>query len=154
MRAVRFVKAEYAELVLLLKENTGPDNADATPKRTKLLGSVLAKLEDANGPKQASGVNIGPLESALVSAARGKVVPTVPGGYARASRQALLLGATLEQMGEVGRWLSVQRWLTNPVTIIGVLNKWPDWYPKAHASMPPKGTQEGLGNAKPPAGFR
>ncbi len=143
MKGVRFVKAEYAALTSLIKERLD----FVTTKDAKLLGSVLAKLEKANDG-QPAGVFVPPLEQALVSAARGKAIPTTPGGHARASKQALAVGATVESMAEVGLWLSRQKWLYEPVTILTVLNKWPEWYPKAKATAAPKGISEGLGGVR------
>lgn len=111
----------------------------------KMDAEILKRLEKASDGNPA-GVYVPPLESALIAAARGKAVATTPGGHARASKQALAVGATVEQMTEVGVWLARQRWLTEPLTILTVLNKWAEWYPKAHATSAPKGIAEGLGN--------
>ena len=145
MRGIRsFTKAEYEWLMEWMEQAIEADKEYGDTKRVKVGESLMAKLKRVQEPREA-GANAASLESALIRAAGGKVVPTTRGGYARASRQATQVGATVEQMEEIGLWLRRQSWLTQPVTIIGVLNKWPDWYPKAKATAAPRGTKEGLG---------
>ena len=171
MRGVRYTKAEAGWLRDVVTRWLSVDHGQRSVADTRLGERILEKLTAAETAE--GGLNVAPLESALVGAARGKVVATTPGGYARASRQARAVGATVDAMGEVGRWLAAQKWLTDPVTILTVLNKWPEWYPRAKASAAPKGIPEGLGGGqtadvrrgaeggggpaktgRPPSGFR
>lgn len=171
MKGVRYTKAEAAWLRWCVDREVKVAVENSDLQGVRLGERILDKMTAAETAE--GGLNVGPLEHALVGAARGKVVPTTPGGYARASRQARAVGATVDAMGEIGRWLSVQKWLTEPVTILTVLNKWPEWYPRARAVAAPKGVPEGLGGVqaadvrrgpeggsgpakagRPPAGFR
>lgn len=141
MRGVRFTKDEVS---LVLSTMAAVAATDETPKAQKWAKSVIKKLEDARSP-QAPGVAAGPLEAALIAAAGGKVVSVGYGSYARLSRQATALNATPEQMRVVGTWMAAQRWLTGPLTIYTVLNKWGDWLARAKATAAPDGFDEGLG---------
>lgn len=145
MRGVRFTKAEVAYLGALL----GPGSCDHDPR---LDGSILAKVEAAAGP-QVAGVNAGALERALVDSARGKVVAIEAGAgsYGRVSRQATAVGATPQAASVIGSWIASQSWLTGPLTVFTVLNKWPDWLARARATAAPDGLPEGDLGSRPPA---
>lgn len=136
MRGVRFNKAELAYLLDLLEYEIVGEPA----KARKLSASIREKLQKAQEP---AGVDVGPIEDALVKASLGKVVP-LEGGYARASRQAKAVGVTPELAELVGKWIARQHWLSSPLTLIDVLNKWHQWLPKARATEPPPGMEPGL----------
>jgi hypothetical protein len=131
MRGVRFTKAEVQYLKGLLSVE------GAFPKHRI---AVLAKLDKANEP---AGVDVAPIEAALVKASVGKVVP-LEGGHARASVQARAMGVTPDLAALVGGWMARQPWLHGPATLLDVLNKWHQWLPKARATEPPPALQPGL----------
>lgn len=135
MRAVRFTKAEVAAIRACMTGGA-PD--------AKSMSSVLRKLEEAEAEAPV-GVNASAIEAALESTARGKVVRLVGGGlYARASKQATSVGATVEGARAIGAWLARQGWLREPVTVLTVLNKWGEWLPRALATAPPPAAREGF----------
>ena len=133
-RPIRLTAKEADLLALLL----------AGAVQTPTLLSLQAKLEAARAAAPKC-VNIGPMEDVLITYSRGRVVPMGPGGHARASRRATDLGVTPDELKVVGVWLARQHWLSEPITIIMVLNKWAEWLPRARATAPPGGTREGLG---------
>jgi hypothetical protein len=139
MKGVRFTKAErdLLERVLSVK------HVDLTcwgSKAPKVADSILQKLRAAvDAPK---GVDIVPVEEALVRAARGKVVP-LEDGHAVASRRAQQMKVTPELAEMVGAWMALQ----GPQTILDVLNKWFQWLPKARSTVPPQTLPPGLGPA-------
>jgi hypothetical protein len=152
MRAVRFTKLECEAVLAALADWTS--NQDKAWQRA--IDSARTKLEAAQAPEP-SGVSVGPIEAALIRMARGKVVQleSGPAGYGRASKMATACGATVEEAELVGAWLSRQRWMNEPTTILGVLNKWAEWLPRARATVPPPATAEGFdgtGTAGPGAG--
>lgn len=134
-RGVRFTKAEAA-IVRALVAAARPEGPKA-----KTYDSIVAKLDAAEQP---GGIDIGPIQAALVRAAHGKVLE-LEGGHAVASRRALAMKVTVEQAELVGGWMSRQTWLTTPMTILDVFNKWYQWLPKARATEPPPSLQPGLG---------
>jgi hypothetical protein len=140
MRGVRFTKGELAWLRTWLPVNRQADLDNADHKAVKAADSVMAKLEKAQEP---AGVDVAPIEAALVKAAMGKVVE-LEGGHARASIQAKNVGATPELAKLVGEWMARTHWLHGPMTLIDVLNKWHQWLPKARATEPPPSLQPGL----------
>ena len=111
-------------------------------RAVKLAASILAKVEESEAAVR--GVDIGPIESALIAAARGKVV-ALEAGHARASVQAKAVGATPETAKVVGSWMARQGWLKGPQTVIDVMNKWYQWLQKARATEPPPAVAPGLG---------
>lgn len=139
MRAVRFTKAEALAL------HDAGHHADSTGHGSKALSMALEKLVAAEAPAE-KGVAAGPLEEALVRTSRGKVVELVsgPGAYGRASKMATALGATVADAEVLGAWLARQGWLREPTTLLGVLNKWAEWLPRARATAPPPAAPEGF----------
>lgn len=150
MRGVRFTKAETEYLERMVDAAGDPSDARLffgtmpSPKEFKLQQSILTKLKAAGEPQQ-PGVNAVAFERALVESARGKVV-AVEGGnatYARVSRQATSVGASVQAAAVIGSWIASQSWLTGPLTVFTVLNKWPDWLARAKAVAAPGGLPEG-----------
>lgn len=139
-RSLRLTKAERDFLKKAL--GTAMDWSHWGTKTVKTAAGLLAKVEASE--ERAPGVNVEPLEQALMRAARGKVV-ALEGGFDRASRQAGSVKASEELMVTVGEWMARQSWLTGPMTILDVLNKWYMWLPKARATQPPPGLAPGLG---------
>lgn len=137
MRGVRFTKAEVEFLNSLAADWT---EDDLGAKDWRAWCSIKAKLDKAQEP---AGVNVQPIEDALIKAAVGKVV-ALEGGHARASVQAKNVGATPELAALVGGYMARQSWLHGPLTLIDVLNKWHTWLPKARATEPPPGLEPGL----------
>jgi hypothetical protein len=138
VKGVRFTKAELELLRALLCLIT-PNSPKAD---WKARNSLLAKLEAAvEAPK---GVQVQPVEDALVAAAHGKVLK-LEGGHAMASRRCTDAKVTPEDAKLVGGWMARQPWLTGPMTLLDVLNKWYQWLPKARATQPPPALQAGLG---------
>lgn len=145
MRGVRFTKAEVY-LIREAMERAADTTGMITGKAKSLAGtarSVLQKLAAATEPK-APGVAAQPFEAALIAAARGKVVSIDPKAYGRVSNMATAVGATVEGATLVGAWMATQKWLTGPLTVFTVLNKWPDWAARAKATAPPDGVDEGF----------
>lgn len=152
MRGVRFTKAEWHWLTDLVdyarcradhgEMNFGEKKA---ARARELADSILTKLNEAAEPR-AAGVAAGPLEKALIETSMGKVVSLVNGSkiYGRVSAQATAVGATPETARQLGAWIASQRWLTGPVTILTVLNKWPDWMARAAATAAPEGIDPGI----------
>lgn len=130
-RGVRFTKAERAFIRAAFARETG---------RTAL--AILAKLDAAD--VAAPGVDVGPIEEALMAAARGKVL-AMEGGFGRASVMAAAVNATPETAAMVGAWLARTAYFTQPMTLLDVLNKWHTWLPKARATQPPPALEPGLG---------
>jgi hypothetical protein len=155
-RGIRLTKAERAWLSDAL------GNVAWGGKGEKLSKAILDKV--AASEESPKGVDIVPIEEALVAAARGKVI-ALEGGHARASVQAKAVAATPETATMVGAWMARQGWLTGPMTVLDVLNKWYMWLPKARATEPPPALSPGLGAdadtrpgpgtpGKPPTGGR
>lgn len=145
MRAVRFTKAELCVIEGAL-ERAADGSGMMTGKDRSLVGaakSALAKLKAAQEPA-AKGADVGPIQAALVASARGKAI-ALEGGFARASRQCADMGVTPETAKLVGEWMARQGWLTGPMTLLDVLNKWGSWLAKAKATAPPPSLQPGLG---------
>ena len=137
MRGVRFTIAECKCITEAM-----------TSIGSKASESVLKKLQAASAP-DAPGADAGALERSLIEGSRGQVVKMTHGlAYSRASRLATQLDVTDEQMQVMGRWLFRQKWLTDATTLLGVLSKWVDWWPRAQASEPPAGVPAGLNGAK------
>jgi hypothetical protein len=143
MRAARFTKAEVAFIrrALIITH---------TDAEEKLRTSIVAKLDEAEG-ESPKGVAAGPIEQALVRTSRGKVVELAsgPSGYGRASKMATAMGVTVADAEVVGAWLARQGWMREPTTILGVLNKWAEWLPRARATSGPTVTsarKEGFGD--------
>jgi hypothetical protein len=140
VKAVRFTKAEVEVIRWALADWRKLDNC------AKAAASALVKLDKAEEATPA-GVNAGPLQAALEATSRGKVVPLAgPGGWARASKQAAAVGATVEDAKLVGAWMARQGWLHGPQTLLDVLNKWPQWLAKARATQPPPSAPPGIGD--------
>lgn len=123
---IKFTKSEITEIQSLAEVANA-----ASPDR--VYESIIAKCRGTLSPEK--GISIGPLETILLTESRSKCVKLATGtGYAAASKMATRLGATADDVRLVGQWLSVQGWLTpGSQTILGVLRKWDDWYPKAKA---------------------
>lgn len=147
-RGVRLTKAEREWLRRVL-DNRGGDETHWDRRGSKLADGLLKKLEASE--ETPKGVDIVPIEEALVAAARGKVV-ALEAGHARASVQAKAVGATPETAKLVGAWMARQGWLQGPQTVLDVMNKWYQWLPKARATEPPPSLAPGLG--KPDADTR
>lgn len=113
------------------------------PSSEKVRLSILKKLEAASSV-QAPGVAAGPLQDALVSAARGKIVPVEPNSFPRVSRMATAVGASVQAATVIGAWIAAQSWLHGPLTIFTVLNKWADWSARAKATAAPEGIDAGI----------
>lgn len=144
-RGIRLTKSERESLRLLI----GPVNVNLNSFGSKLVkdaDSILRKLLASE--ESPAGVNPGPIEEALIAAARGKVI-ALEGGYDRAARLAGYAKATPEQATDIGAWMARQGWLHGPQTIIDVLNKWHPWLAKARATAPPPALQPGLGTDAP-----
>lgn len=140
MRGVRFTKAER-ELIA-----TWATNVVDSDKTKAVAASVLAKIAEAVAlPGNRPGVAAGPLEAAMIEGSQGKIVGVGSNAYPRISRQATALGATVQDAHKLGVWIAGQKWLTGPLTIFTVLNKWPDWMARAKATAAPDGFEEGLG---------
>jgi hypothetical protein len=142
MRAVRFTKAEATLLRSMLEFGS----AWQTPKERVTNAEIVRKLDDAEGTAEVPGVSGAAIEAALVKTARGKVVPLASGGagYARASKQATQVDATVEDAELLGAWLARQGWMRDPCTVLLVLNKWVEWLPRARATAPPPEAKEGF----------
>lgn len=102
--------------------------------------AILTKIEEAQEPLVSTGVYINPLQDVLIASAGNKVVSLTDNvGLARASKQASLLGLTSESTNDfrlMGEWISTQQWIkasNGVLTIIDVLNKWSQWWPKVKA---------------------
>lgn len=137
MRGVRFTIAEVKCITDAM-----------TPIGSKASESVLNKLQAASAPA-AVGADAGALERSLIDSSRGQVVKMTHGlAYSRASQLATKLEVTDAQMQMMGQWLFRQKWLTDATTLLGVLSKWIEWWPRAQASAPPAGVPAGLNGAK------
>lgn len=139
-RSVRFTKAER-ELLGFALGGVVP----FTPKQAKVRDGIFKKLSDSEAA--AATVDVGPIEEALIATARGKVV-ALEGGYPRARVQATAVGATVDDAKLLGGWMARQGWLTGPMTLLDVLNKWVMWIPKARATQPPPALEQGLGDSR------
>ena len=141
MRSIRFTKAEAEALLgLLAMRLTFPWSKPELRALASVQDKVVAAREDA-GPS----VNVGALERALLESSRGKAVALVPGpSYGRAAKQAAAAGATVEDMQVMGAWLARQGWMRDPTTLLGVLNKWAEWLPRARATATPPAAREGF----------
>lgn len=141
-RSIRFTKAERDFLKLVL----GPtmDWSHLGTKVVKTAAACLKKLEESE--EQTAGVEVGPIEEALIAAARGKVL-ALEGGFGRASVMAASMKVTPELAALVGSYLARNNFFTGPFTLLDVLNKWYQWLPKARATAPPTSLPSGLGPA-------
>lgn len=138
MRPLRLTKVEHAEMTHLVQ-------AAHAAEPDKVYDGLLKKL--AEMVAAAPGVAAGPIEEALLSSSRGKVVQLAGGSaYARCSKQATSLGVTVDDARLVGSWLARQGWFQGPTTLLGVLNKWAEWLPRARATAPPPKASEGFGD--------
>lgn len=142
-RSIRFTKAERDLLKLILTEWA---DGTALVKMAKTARGIVAKVK-ASEEAEAT-VDVGPIEEALVAAARGKVI-ALEGGHARARVQATAVKATVEDAKLLGGWMARQGWLTGPMTLLDVLNKWYMWLPKARTTQPPPALGPGLGTDAP-----
>ena len=139
-RGIRLTKVERAALGAWLDgELNGATHPAPKAATLRSIHKKLLASEEAT-----AGVDIGPIEAALVAAARGKVV-ALEAGHGRASVQAKAVGATPETATVVGAWMARQGWLQGPQTVIDVLNKWYQWLPKARATEQPPALKPGLG---------
>jgi hypothetical protein len=141
-RGVRFTKAERDFLRAWLEADDWDVTRFGGVKGKRAASSILAKLSASE--ERPTGVDVSPLEEALVASARGKVIP-LEGGYGMAGGMATSMKATPEQARLVGEWMARQGWLTGPMTLIDVLKKWYQWLPKARATQPPPALTPGLG---------
>lgn len=141
-RGIRLTKTERESLRVLI----GPVNVNLGSHGSKLVrdaAAILRKLSDSE--ETPKGVDIVPIEEALIAAARGKVIP-LEGGHAQASVRAAQMKATPEDAALVGAYLARTAYFTQPMTVLDVLNKWWSWLPKARASAPPPSLAPGLGS--------
>lgn len=159
-RGVRFTKVESGFLrnVLgVLSDESGTyDWSCFGTKVVPTAVAILAKLDAAEGPKPVAGIDLKPVEAAFERTARGKFV-RLETGHAMASKRGLALGVTPETAELVGSWMGRQGWLTGPMTILDIFNKWHQWLPRARATEPPPELSPGLGtdDTRPrPAGER
>lgn len=120
------------EVAACLKALTLVSLVDFSPAEVKALTSIKSKLAPSDTPK---GANAGALEVALMSKSNGKVVKLASGtGYALASKTAERLDITPEHMTLTGSWIGIQGWLQKgSLTMLDVMRKWHEWYPKAKA---------------------
>lgn len=137
-RSIRFTKAERDVLCSVLTEWA---DATAMVKMAKTARAVVAKVRESE--EQQVGVDVAPIEEALIASARGKVL-ALEGGYGRASAQARSVQATAEQAALIGAYLARNNFYTGPFTLLDVLNKWYQWLPKARATAPPPALGPGL----------
>lgn len=146
MRGVRFTKAELAFLRNVLGVMKEPGTVwDWSCFGTKVkehATSLLAKLDAAETVP--AGVAVKPIEDALIKSSHGKVL-ALEGGHAVASRRLTQMKVTAEDAELVGAYMARQQWLTSPMTLLDVLNKWYQWLPKARATQPPPSLAPGLG---------
>lgn len=141
--SVKFVKAELGAIKAAIEFAAEAQDA----KGKKLCASILAKIAAADDKPK--GVSAGIMELLLVQTSRGKVVKMVTGsGYARASLVLTRLGATEQDMRDLGTWMASQGWLKGSLTINTVLAKWDEWLPRARSQAAPKGVSEGFDGAK------
>jgi hypothetical protein len=112
-------------------------------KGEKLSKAILAKVVDSEEAPR--GVDIVPIEEALIAAARGKVLP-LEGGHAMASVRAQQLKATPADAALIGSYLARTAYFTQPMTVLDVFNKWYSWLPKARSTQPPPALTPGLGS--------
>jgi hypothetical protein len=140
-RGIRLTKAERDTLRKLLSAQYVDLSCYGT-RIVKDAASILAKVDASE--ETPKGVDVAPIEEALIAAARGKVI-ALEGGHARAAVMAASMKATPETATIVGAWMGRQGWLQGPQTLIDVLNKWYQWLPKARATEPPPALTPGLG---------
>lgn len=144
MRGVRFTKAEVSLLELILAPDANLSGLVLTPLQRRSASFIHTKLQDA----QEATINpsIQPIERSLICGGKHKVIPLIT-GHARASKQAGECMVTAEQAQLVGEWMFNQQWIKGTSTIIDVLNKWHQWYPKAVAwqEETKRGVKPGLG---------
>lgn len=141
MKGVRFTKAEVACLRAWCDGELGhtTQTSDTPPK---VVRSILTKLDAAETAP--SGVAVKPIEDALIRTSHGKVL-ALEGGHAVASRRLTAMKVTVEDAELVGAYMARQTWMTSPMTLLDVLNKWYQWLPKARATQPPPSLAPGLG---------
>lgn len=148
MRAIRITKSQRTTL-----EHLASLDWDSKVIR-KDLSDLLRKMVEADTDDVP--VHIGLLESALITNSNNKCIGIDSFGWARATRQARLVGLGDGNVGDMvvmGKWLSCQQWLpAQSLTIIDVLNKWVTWWPKAQAAIKPvlkKGLNEPITGPNP-----
>lgn len=163
MRGIRLTKDEVSLIEQVFNDSYFTSSMDDN-KSFKARNSILSKISSAQAPSV--NPSIKPLEDILVSNAGGKVIPlSDPLGYARASRQAGLLGlndATGQDFATMGIWINTQAWIKTMngfLTILDVLNKWSQWFPKAKASnvntgQSPNKSGQGITGRRPASGLR
>lgn len=115
MKAVRFSGAEVTHLRSVLLD-------------TGVGARILAKLVKAETAPVS--IDVRALENRLIETAAGRVI-ALCSGWALASRRAAAIAPADDDIRAMGRWLSCQHWLTGPLTLLDVLNKWDSWLPKA-----------------------
>lgn len=145
-RGLRFTKPERDFLKHAF--GTAVDWGAFGTKEAKLAASILTKVVASESAPNT--VDAAPLEVALIAGARGKVI-ALEGGWPRARVQATAVKATVEDARMVGEWMARQGWLTGPMTLLDVLNKWNMWVPKARTTQPPPALSPGLGADAPDA---
>lgn len=156
MRAIRLTKQEVLVIDTCVVDI---EVRRILGRQVKHLDSIASKICEANvAVKYPDGST---LEAALIDSSNGKVIGLEGHvSYARASRQAGLLGLTnadAPKMAIMGQWLSSQSWITSSLTLLDVLAKWATWYPKAQHEITRQGsnsTGSTSPSRRPASGFR
>lgn len=153
MRSVRFTKREAEALLREVSQlDTMDDNMDVDDD----VKSAVTKIRAAMEPVPA-GLNVRPIEAALIAHSRGRVVPLLgaPGHrWARLSKEGTELGVDVPKAEVLGAWLARQGWMTSTLTIADVFRRWPEWYSKAEAERAPNVGQSTDGQRRPTAAGR
>ena len=121
---------------------SAPNAARGVPRNVKAVSTILSKLTASE--ETPKGVDIVPIEEALIASARGKVI-ALEGGHGMASVRAAQLKATPKDAALIGAYLARTAYFTQPMTVLDVFNKWYSWLPKARATQPPPALTPGLG---------
>lgn len=103
------------------------------------LKSLLDKLDAKAKDTSEAGPSPAQIENCLVMYSSGKVVPMVAARnifWIKQYQQWKSLGASLEQVETVSRWLGRQGWMA-PTTIDQVAWKWPSYLARATAEKAP-----------------
>ena len=107
------------------------------------LKSVLDKLDaKAKTLETDKGLSPANIENCLVMYSAGKVVPMVAARnifWIKQYQQWRALGATIEQVSLVAKWLARQSWMS-PTTIDRVAYQWPSYLARATAETQVQGT--------------
>lgn len=152
MKGVRFTKAEVALLEAVFSPRADGSRTydwSCFGKDAQKHGdAIVAKVRAAR--EAPSGVAVKPIEEALIKASHGKVL-ALEGGHGRASRMLTAVKATVEDAVLIGAYMARSTWLTSPMTVLDVANKWNSWLPKARATAPPPSLGPGLGTGQGPA---